>query len=104
LQVLVVCDDLDSEFGVVKLKEKGGHGGHNGVRSIVERCGGDSNFARVKIGIGRPPGRVEAGDYVLEKFGIEEMEMKEVALQKAVNAIESICSLGLDMALSGKRV
>jgi peptidyl-tRNA hydrolase, PTH1 family len=102
--VLVVHDDLDSDLGVVRLKEKGGHGGHNGMRNILKHFSGDMNFPRVKFGIGRPPGRMEVADFVLGRFSKGELEEKEIFLQEAVDAIESVCSLGLMLALSGKRL
>ena len=103
-QVLVVFDDIDSDFGVVKVKQKGGHGGHNGMRSILGRFSGDQGFPRVKIGIGRPPGQMQVASYVLGRFRKEEVVTKDLAVREAVDAIESVCSLGLQLALSGKRV
>ena len=70
-KVLVVHDELDIDFGLVRLKNGGGHGGHNGLRSIMEQCGGGS-FARLRMGIGRdpnkPPGSKDAASWVLSDF------------------------------------
>jgi len=69
--VLVIHDELDLDFGIVRLKNGGGHGGHNGLRSIMEQCGGGS-FARLRMGIGRdpnkPPGSKDAASWVLSDF------------------------------------
>jgi peptidyl-tRNA hydrolase, PTH1 family len=101
--VVVVFDDIDSDFGVVKIKQKGGHGGHNGMRSIIERFSGQRDFPRVKIGIGRPTGQMTVASYVLGKFRKDEEDTKSIAVRDAVEAIESICALGMEAALSGRR-
>jgi PTH1 family peptidyl-tRNA hydrolase len=62
--VLVVSDDIDRPLGTLRYRTSGGHGGHNGLRSIIQRCGGN-NFHRIKIGIGRPEGPMEVASYVL---------------------------------------
>ena len=101
--MLPVYDDIDGELGVVKLKLKGGHGGHNGMRSIIERFGGQKDFPRVKIGIGRPNGQMDVAAYVLGKFRKDEMQTKAALVMDAVDAINAVCELGLEAALSGKR-
>lgn len=103
-QVLVVFDDIDSDFGDVKVKQKGGHGGHNGMRSILGRFNGDQGFPRVKIGVGRPPGQMQVAAYVLGRFKKDEIATKDLAVREAVEAMESVCGLGLQLALSGKRM
>ena len=65
-QVLIVYDDLDLDVGAVRLRAKGGAGGHNGMRSIQQRLGGNSNIPRLKIGIGRPTTAQPIASYVLE--------------------------------------
>lgn len=104
VQVVVLFDDLDSDFGVVRIKQKGGHGGHNGMRSIIGRFGNSKEFPRVKIGIGRPPGQMPAAAYVLGRFRKDEAEVKERAVIEAADAVDAICGLGLEIALSGKRL
>ena len=101
--MLVVYDDVDSEFGNVKFREKGGHGGHNGVRDIISRLGNSRDFPRVKIGIGRPPGQMQVESYVLSRFKKHEMEEKTFAVNVAVDAITAICEYGFDAAASGRR-
>lgn len=65
-QVLVVHDDLDLPTGKVRLRAKGGHGGHNGMRSIVQHLQGSQDFPRLKIGIGRPAGQLPVAAFVLQ--------------------------------------
>ena len=65
--LLVVHDDLDTVFGILRLRRNGGHGGQNGLRSIVQHLG-RKDFARLRFGIGRPPGKMDPVDYVLQPF------------------------------------
>lgn len=65
-QVLVVHDDLDMDTGRVRLRAKGGHGGHNGMRSIIQHMKGSQDFPRLKIGIGRPAGQLPVASFVLQ--------------------------------------
>jgi len=69
-QILVVHDDMDFEFGKYKIKQGGGHGRHNGVKSIIKYCG--KNFVRLRWGIGRPQGKKSSRNYVLSKFNTRE--------------------------------
>jgi peptidyl-tRNA hydrolase, PTH1 family len=84
--LLVVHDDLDLALGEVRLKDGGGHGGHNGLRDIMQRLGGGS-FQRLRIGIGRPPGHQDAADYVLSTFRPEEKPAIEQAIATAAEQI-----------------
>ncbi|MBU4466060.1 MAG: aminoacyl-tRNA hydrolase, partial [Actinobacteria bacterium] len=70
-RVVVVHDELDIPFDTIKLKVGGGHGGHNGVRDIAKALG-TPDFPRVRVGIGRPPGRQDPADWVLDPFGPNE--------------------------------
>ena len=65
-QVLVVYDDLDLPTGKVRLRAKGGHGGHNGMRSIIQNLKGSQEFPRLKVGIGRPAGQLPVASFVLQ--------------------------------------
>src|ERR1700712_744747 len=67
-RLVVVHDELDLPFGAIRLKVGGGHGGHNGLRSL-DRSLGTKEYLRVRVGIGRPPGRQDPADYVLKDFG-----------------------------------
>lgn len=69
-RVLVVHDDLDLPTGKVRLRAKGGHGGHNGMRSITQHLKGSQDFPRLKIGIGRPAGQLPVASFVLQVCSI----------------------------------
>lgn len=97
-ELIVVYDDLDIEFGQVKIKEKGGHGGHNGLRSLIE-CLGASDFTRLRIGIGRPPGKMPVENYVLSNFSCSDAELNEI-IEKSIDAIETILALGNKVAMN----
>jgi peptidyl-tRNA hydrolase, PTH1 family len=88
-QVVVVHDELDLPSGRLKLKLGGGSGGHNGLKSISALCGGPE-YVRVRIGIGRPPGRQDPADYVLKKPGKAERADLDVCIQEAADAIEAL--------------
>ncbi|CAH8381145.1 unnamed protein product [Eruca vesicaria subsp. sativa] len=86
-QVLVVYDDLDLPFGKLRLLPKGGHGGHNGMRSIIDRLKGSRDFPRLRIGIGRPPGKMDTANYVLRQFNKQEQEELDYTFQTGLEAI-----------------
>ena len=92
--LIVVHDDLDLEAGTVRVKVGGGAGGHNGLRSIIERLGND--FVRVRIGIGRPPAGVTVTDYVLSRM---DSVVKE-AIPKAADAVEFVVEHGPEAAMN----
>ena len=93
-RLIVVHDELDIPFDTVRLKRGGGHGGHNGLRDI-QKAAGSPEFTRVRVGIGRPPGRMDAADYVLRDFAGAEREALPNLLADAADAVESIVSDGL---------
>ncbi len=95
---LVVYDELDIPFGVIRLREKGGPGGHNGMRSIIQHLGND--FPRLRLGIGRPPGRMDPAAFVLQDFGRDELPVVDEMLTAAVEAIEAFIRLGIDPAMT----
>ncbi|SJM66310.1 aminoacyl-tRNA hydrolase [Gulosibacter sp. 10] len=92
-RVIVVHDELDLPFDGLKLKRGGGHGGHNGLRDISSAIGPD--YLRVRVGIGRPPGRQDPADYVLRPFSNGERETLGVLVQEAADAVELIAERGL---------
>lgn len=96
--VLVIYDDLDLELGVLRLREQGGSGGHNGMKSIIQHLGND--FPRLRLGIGRPPGRMDPAAYVLQDFGADEEVVVEAMLEQAVRAVKTFLAEGLDVAMT----
>ncbi|MFO7741524.1 MAG: aminoacyl-tRNA hydrolase [Anaerolineae bacterium] len=98
-RVLVVYDDLDLPLGTTRLRPSGGAGGHRGMRSIINQLG-SGDFPRLRIGIGRPPGRMDPADYVLQDFSAAEESLAEEALEQAVDAIETWLVEGIDEAMS----
>ncbi|MGH3565249.1 MAG: aminoacyl-tRNA hydrolase [Pseudonocardia sp.] len=95
--LVVVHDDLDLGFGVVRLKRGGGEGGHNGLRSISSSIG-TRDYLRVRFGIGRPPGRQDPADFVLKRFSTAELKDLELAVGLAADAVEVLLADGLEPA------
>ena len=95
--VIVIHDELDIEFGQIRLKQGGGEGGHNGLRSLVNALG-TKNFHRVRIGIGRPPGRKDPAAFVLENFSAAERPQVPTICEMAADATELLIDMGLEPA------
>lgn len=93
-RLVVVHDELDIDAGTVRLKRGGGEGGHNGLRSISASLG-TRDYHRVRVGIGRPPGRMDAADFVLRDFSPTERKELPFVLDEAADAVESLVALGL---------
>jgi PTH1 family peptidyl-tRNA hydrolase len=98
-RLVVVHDDLDLPCGRMKIKDKGGHGGHKGVQSIIQELG-SSDFLRVKIGIGKPLDPEQGADYVLSPFAAEERSLVKESIEQAAEAIEAIIVSGKDQAMN----
>ncbi len=97
--IIVIHDELDLPHGTVRVKSGGGHGGHNGLRSIIDHLG-SPDFVRVRVGIGRPdPGR-DTADYVLSPFSAEERERAEDAVRRAAEAAMSVVTKGVTTAMN----
>ncbi len=96
-RIVVLHDDLDLPFDTIKLKRGGGHGGHNGLRDIAKAMN-SPEFLRVRIGIGRPPGRQDPADFVLRPFGSAERENLGVLLEDAADAVDELITDGLTAA------
>lgn len=92
--VIIVHDDLDLPFGTVKFKLGGGHGGHNGLRSIDSHIGKD--YIRVRVGIGKPEHKSDVANYVLSNFTKEELKVLEDIIPHTIKAIESLQDLSLE--------
>ena len=97
--LILIHDDLDLEPGRLRIKQAGGHGGHNGIKSVVEALG-MPDFVRLKIGIGRPAPRQDSADYVLQAFTREELEVLNPCLDRAVDALECLIHRGAAVAMN----
>jgi peptidyl-tRNA hydrolase, PTH1 family len=95
--LIVIHDELDIEFGRIRLKFGGGVAGHNGLRSVASALS-TNDFHRVRIGIGRPPGRKEPAAFVLENFTATERPEVPVICEQAADATELLIKLGLEVA------
>lgn len=95
--LIVLHDELDIDFASVRLKLGGGEGGHNGLRSIT-RSAGTKDYLRVRIGIGRPPGRLDPADFVLKDFSATERKELPLLLVEAADAAELLLTRGLEAA------
>lgn len=98
-RVLVIFDDIDLPLGSLRLRLKGGAGGHRGVNSIIARLN-TGDFPRIRVGIGRPPGRMPPEVYVLHDFRADEQHIMEQTYQRAVEAIHFALCDGFEMAMN----
>ncbi len=96
-KIVVVHDELDLESGALRLKLGGGDNGHNGLKSLRQSLG-SGDFYRVRLGIGRPPGRQDPADFVLRDFSAAERKDLGVHLERAADAIETLIGEGLAAA------
>ncbi len=96
-RVVVINDELDIPFDALKLKSGGGHGGHNGVRDVAKALG-TADFVRVRVGVGRPPGRQDPADWVLSPFSSGERKALGTVLAEAADAVEHVVEDGLTAA------
>ena len=92
-RLIVIHDELDVPFGVVRLKQGGGEGGHNGLRSIT-RSADSKNYIRVRLGIGRPPGRMDPADFVLKDVPAGDREELHLMIGDAAEAVAAIVKDG----------
>jgi PTH1 family peptidyl-tRNA hydrolase len=97
--LILVHDDLDLDLGRLRIKQAGGHGGHNGIKSVIDTIG-TTQFVRVKIGIGRPAPCQDSADYVLQAFAREEIEVLNPCLDRAVDALECLIHRGVAVAMN----
>ncbi len=98
-RLLVVYDDVDLPLGTIRLRPSGGSAGQKGMASIIQRLG-TQDFPRLRLGIGRPPGRMDAADYVLQDFTRRETEILNETLERAVDAVLTIVEHGLETAMN----
>ena len=97
--IIIIHDDLDIEFGQIKLKSGGGTGGHNGLESIVKKLG-HFDFDRLRFGIGRPPGRKDPADFVLSKFKRSETRELDSIITISVEALKGYVENGINYAMN----
>lgn len=98
-RILVAFDDLDLSLAKLRLRSKGGAGGHKGMRSVIQHLG-TNQFPRLRLGIGRPSGPMPVEAYVLQKFKPDEWEAMLVTYQQGVEAVKAILTEGIDKAMS----
>lgn len=96
-RLLVIHDELDLPAHELRLKRGGGEGGHNGLRSISQALG-TRDYARLRVGIGRPPGRQDPADYVLSDFPARQRQELAVTLEQAADAVEAVVTRGFEVA------
>ncbi|SNT19725.1 peptidyl-tRNA hydrolase, PTH1 family [Asanoa hainanensis] len=96
-QIIAVHDELDIPYGQIRAKIGGGEGGHNGLRSMSKSLG-TKDYARVRFGIGRPPGRQDPADYVLNDFSAAERKELEFLVDRAADVAEAVSSKGVEWA------
>ena len=94
-RVIAVHDELDLEFGTIRVKIGGGEGGHNGLRSISSSMA-TKEYVRVRFGIGRPPGRMDPADYVLGDFAGGQRKELEFLIDRATDIVESVIEIGVE--------
>ena len=97
--MLIAHDDLDLPFGTIRMRPGGGPGGQKGLASTIEQLGTE-DIPRLRMGIGRPPGRMDAADYVLQTFSKAEMKELSSILDRAADAVLTFVTDGLDKAMN----
>lgn len=97
--ILIVHDDMDIEFGKLKIKTQGGSAGHRGIISVI-KCLKTDNFLRIRLGIGKPCMETDASNFVLEKFNDDEQHQLEDFMQRMQQCLEVILTRGSDMAMN----
>ncbi|XP_042501874.1 chloroplastic group IIB intron splicing facilitator CRS2-B, chloroplastic-like [Macadamia integrifolia] len=98
--ILVVYDEMSLPNGVMRLQPRGGHGHHNGLKSVMDHLDGCREFPRLSIGIGNPPGNMDMRAYLLQKFSSDERKQVDVALQQGVEAVQTLVLHGFNDGIS----
>ncbi|KAJ4970119.1 hypothetical protein NE237_003218 [Protea cynaroides] len=98
--ILLVYDEISLPNGVMRLQAKGGHGHHNGLKSVMDHLDGRREFPRLSIGIGNPPGKMDMRAYLLQKFSSEEQKQVDAALQQGVEAVQTLVLNGFNDGIS----
>jgi PTH1 family peptidyl-tRNA hydrolase len=97
--LLVLYDDLDLPLGTIRLRPTGSSGGHRGMQSVIEKLDSE-NFPRIRMGIGRPPGRMDPADFVLQSYSKAEQPEVEIQINRAVECIETFLGEGIKSAMN----
>lgn len=97
--ILVAYDDLDLPLAALRLRSKGGAGGHNGMRSVIQHLG-TQDFPRIRLGVGRPPGQMPGKAFLLQKFKPDEWEAMVATYERGAKAVAAIVTEGLDIAMN----
>ena len=98
-RLLVIHDDMDLPLGTLRMRPSGGSAGHNGMLSIFDKLGTNA-ISRLRVGIGRPPGRMDPADYVLQDFPKSEEELLNMVIAQACEAVLAFITTGLDKAMN----
>lgn len=98
-ELIVIVDDIDIEFGTIRIKKKGSGGTHNGLKSIISQTGTDQ-FPRLKIGVGQKPIHYDLADFVLSNFSKSERQIIDKAILNAADAVDEFISNGIDSAMN----
>jgi PTH1 family peptidyl-tRNA hydrolase len=98
-RILIAADDLDIPLGTVRLRKAGGAGGQNGVKSVIQHLG-TQEFNRLRFGIGRPPGKMQAKHYVLGVFKGDDAILAAEVIDRAANAVETWLTEGIELAMT----
>ena len=96
---IILFDDVDLPLGTIRIRTEGGSGGQKGMASIIQHLGTQS-FPRLRIGIGRPPGKMDAAAYVLQNFSKSEKEILKITIDKAVKAVQTFISYDIETAMN----
>jgi PTH1 family peptidyl-tRNA hydrolase len=99
VDLLVIYDDLDLPLGALRLRASGGSGGHNGMKSLIGALGG-SDFARLRVGVARPPGRMDPADYVLQNFSAQQEEIMAGTRELAADACQHWLAHGITATMN----
>jgi len=98
-RIITICDDLDLPYGKIRLRPAGGSGGHKGLSSIAQHLG-TQDFARLRIGIGRPPGQMDPADYVMHRFTKSEQPDLDILLVTIAECVELFLTEGIEAAMN----
>ena len=98
--IIVIYDDIDIDLGMLRIRGKGGSGGHNGMKSIIQHLGNNQNFPRIRFGVGRPPGKMEPAAFVLRPFSSDEEPLVIETIERTIKAIKMWLTDGIDTAMN----